>query len=562
MDRKRIVRVGKPSRIGVVLAVVLAPLAICLPQAAASSQAVSFGENIWGQLGNEGLAESNPTPTAVTLPGATGSPVQVAVGEDHSIVLTSGGQIYTFGTGGLGSGNRFSEFRTPVAIKLPGATGPPVQAAAGVSFSLVVTASGQLYTFGYDATGQLGDGKSSYEENPTPEAITLPGATGPPTQVAAGREFSLVLTSTGQLYAFGGDSQGELGDGSDNFEGVSTPELITLPGATGPAVQIAAGEYHSLVLTSSGQLYTFGNDHSGQLGNGTSDNSSHPTPEAVTLPGATGSIVQIAAGWEFSLALTSSGQLYSFGNDEDGQLGNGEANGAPHPTPEAITLPGLTGSIVQIAAGKNHSLVLTSSGQLYGFGSDQYGQLGNGKTEETPYTTPTLVPLANVTSVARGSSANHVLVLVAVPPPPLDVTTTTLPEGKQGTAYSATATATGGTPPLQWSATGLPSGLSIESSSGQISGTPTVPGSSTVTIIATDAEGIRAESAPITLVIAAVACTRHGDHRCGHCSSGRVRCCARGHGGRAPRRCCKHDSRACSRHSGRDWGWSRRSHSR
>jgi alpha-tubulin suppressor-like RCC1 family protein len=548
MKRDRTIRVNKHHQFGVVLAIVLAPLAICLPQAAASSQVMSFGENIWGQLGNEGLAESNPTPTVVTLPGATGSPVQVAVGEDHSVVLTSGGQIYTFGTGGLGSGNRFSEFRTPVAIKLPGATGAPVQAAAGVSFSLVVTASGQLYSFGYDATGQLGDGKTSYEENPTPEAVTLPGATGPPAQVAAGREFSLVLTATGQLYAFGGDSQGELGDGSEHYEGVSIPELITLPGATGPAVQIAAGEYHSLVATSTGQLYTFGNNHSGQLGKGTSDNSAHPTPEAVTLPGATGPVVQVAAGWESSLALTSTGQLYTFGNDEDGQLGNGEANGAPHPTPEAITLPGLTGSIVQIAAGKNHSLVLTSSGQLYAFGSDQYGQLGNGKTEETPYTTPTLVPLPNVTGVALGSSANHVLAILAVPPPPLDVTTTTLPEGKQGTPYTATATATGGTPPLHWSATGLPSGLSIESSSGQISGTPTAPGSSTVTLIATDAEGVRAESAPIALVIAAAACTRHRDHRCGHCSSGRVRCCGRGHGGRAPRHCCKHDSRACSGH--------------
>jgi alpha-tubulin suppressor-like RCC1 family protein len=555
--------VSKRRGIAVVLAVVLAPLAICLPQAAANSQVMSFGENIWGQLGNEGLAESNPTPTVVTLPDAAGSPVQVAVGEDHSIVLTSGGQIYTFGTGGLGSGNRFSEFRTPVAIKLPGATGAPVQAAAGVSFSLVVTASGQLFTFGYDATGQLGDGKRSYEENPTPEAIALPGATGTPAQVAAGREFSLVLTSTGQLYAFGGNSQGENGNGEENYEGVLTPESITLPGATGPAVQIAAGEYHSLVVTSTGQLYTFGNNHSGQLGKGTSDNSAHPTPEAIALPGATGPVVQVAAGWEFSLALTSTGQLYSFGNDEDGQLGNGEANDAPHPTPEAIAIPGLTGSIVQIAAGKNHSLVLTSSGQLYGFGSDQYGQLGNGKTEETPYTTPTLIPLSNVTSVAVGSSANHVLALVPAPAPPLDVTTTTLPEGKQGIAYSAAATATGGTPPLKWSATGLPSGLSIESSTGQLSGTPTASGSSTVTLIATDAEGVKAESAPITLVIAAAACTPHGDHGCGHCSPGRGRgCCRRGHGGRSSRCCCRHDRRECSRHFGRDWGWSHRSHSR
>jgi alpha-tubulin suppressor-like RCC1 family protein len=540
MSRNRTIRATKRSGVAVVLAAVLAPFAICLPQAAASppKQVVSFGENIWGQLGNAGYVESVPTPAAVTLPGATGSPVQVAAGTDHSIVLTSGGQIYTFGTGGLGSGNRYSEFRTPVAITLPGATGPPVQAAAGVSFSLVLTASGQLYTFGNDATGELGDGKSSYEENPTPEAIALPGATGSPVQVAAGREFSLVLTSSGQLYAFGGDSNGELGDGSDNFEGVSTPEVIALPGATGSPVQVAAGEYHSLVLTSSGQLYTFGDDHSGQLGNG--DTTSRSTPEAITLPGATGPIVQIAAGWEFSLALTSTGQLYAFGSDEYGQLGNGKSDAEPHPTPEAIALPGERGSIKEIAAGRNHSLVVTRRGQLFAFGSDQYGQLGNGKTEETPTSTPTLVSLSHVKSVARGSSANHVLAIVPVPPPPLAVSTTTLPEGKQGAFYAATAIATGGTPPLQWSATGLPSGLRIDAHSGQIRGIPTAGGESTVTLTATDAEGVTAESAPIKLVIAAAECGHPGGGRCRPCSSRRIRCCTSRHGEKIAERDCRH----------------------
>ncbi len=507
-------------RMGVILVSIFVLFGVCLTQAAAGSptQVMSYGENIWGQLGNDGYVANNPTPTGVTLPGATGSPVQVAVGEDHSIVLTSSGQIYTFGTGGLGSGNRYSEFRTPVAIKLPGATGSPVQAAAGVSFSLVLTSSGQLFAFGYNGAGQLGNGTTSYEEDPTPTVVTLPGATGSPVQVAAGREFSLVLTSSGQLYAFGGDSQGELGNGNNEYEGVPTPEQITLPGATGMPVQVAAGEYHSLVLTSSGQLYTFGDDQSGQLGNGST--TSRSTPEPITLPGATGSIVQIAAGWEFSLALTSSGQLYTFGNNEDGQLGNGKSDTEPHSTPEAIALPGATGSIEEIAAGKSHSLVVTSSGQLYEFGSDQYGQLGNGKTEETPVSTPALVTLPSVASVARGSSANHVLAIVAAPAPPLAVTTTTLPEGKQGTAYTATATATGGTAPLHWSA-GLPGGLSINASSGQITGTPTVAGSSKVIITVTDAEGVKAESAPITLVIAAAPPSHHHHHhhhhhRCHH----------------------------------------------
>jgi alpha-tubulin suppressor-like RCC1 family protein len=498
MGRMRTIRKRTCGGVGVVLLLVLLPFATRTPLALAASppgQVMDFGENIWGQLGNGGTANGDPNPQVVTLAGLDGSPVQVAAGTDHNIVLTSGGQIYTFGVSGLGSGNRYSEFRMPVAITLPGATGPPVQAAAGVSFSMVLTASGQLYTFGYNGAGQLGNGTSSYEEDPTPTPITLPGATGLPTQIAAGRESSLVLTASGQLYTFGGDSQGELGDGGSYFN--PTPEAITLPGATGPPVQVAAGEYHSLVSTSSGQLYTFGEGHFGQLGNGSTQ--SRSTPEQITLPGATGGVVQIAAGWEHSLALTSSGQLYAFGNDEHGQLGNGVSDDEPHPTPEVVTLPGAVGSIEQIAAGREDSLVVTSSGQLYAFGSNQYGQLGNGKLETAAHPIPTLVEIPPVMSVAPGSSANDTLVITYTP---LAVATKALPEGIEGTAYTTTVAANGGTPPLHWSATGLPSGLSIDPASGQISGTPTQAGRSTVKLTVTDAHGVEAQSAPLILLIA------------------------------------------------------------
>jgi alpha-tubulin suppressor-like RCC1 family protein len=497
----RVVRNGRAFAVGAALLLIFALLAFGHSRAFAATptqQVMDFGENLWGQLGNGPDPLSDPSLKVVTFADATGSPIQVAAGWDHSIVLTSTGQVYTAGTGGaLGGGSRFDEFRHPTAITLSGLSGLPVQAAAGGSLSLVLTSEGQVYSFGNDDSGQLGNGTVSNEEDATPAVITLPGATGPAVQVAAGREFSLVVTSTGQLYAFGENGDGQLGN-PEGWGSYPTPEEVTLPGAMGPVVQVAAGEYHTIALTSSGQLYTFGSNEEGQLGNGSSSRQQW-APAEIALPGATGLPVQVAAGWEDTMVLTSTGQLYMFGNNTYGQLGNGTSDTSSHATPEAITLPGATGSIVQIAAGREDSLVVTSTGQLYTFGRNTFGELGMGANDEEAHPTPTLVQqLPPVTAVALGSAASYTLALTDVP---LEITTRALPEGTVGIPYVLAAAAVGGDPPLHWSATGLPSGLSIDSASGQISGIPTTAGTSVVKLTAADADGVEAHSASLVFLI-------------------------------------------------------------
>ena len=98
----------------------------------------------------------------------------------------------------------------------------------------------------------------------------------------------------------------------------------------------------------------------------------------VTLPGQTGPVTQIAAGGVYSLAATSSGQLYGFGSNQFAQLGNPTNTGINGviATPALMALPGQIGTIALLAAGAGHSLATTSSGQLYAFGHNDYGQLG------------------------------------------------------------------------------------------------------------------------------------------------------------------------------------------
>ena len=487
--------------------------------ATSAGQLYAFGRNAAGELGSAANLQTNdpnPTPALVALPGASGPVTQVAAGELHSLALTSSGQLYAFGSnrygqlGSAGNSGTDNPNPTPALVTLPGASGPVTQVAGGESHSLAATSSGQLYAFGKNNHGQLGStaNNGTFNPNPTPALVALPGASGPVTQVAAGELHSLALTSSGQLYAFGDNYYGQLGSTTNNgtSKATPTPTEVTLPVASGPVIQIAAGAYYSLALTSSGQLYAFGSNRYGQLGsagNSGTDNP-NPTPMLVSLPEASGPVTQVASGRAFGLALTSSGQLYAFGINYSGQLGTTANSGTeiPNPTPTLVSLPGASSLVTQVAAGAWHSLALTSSGQLYTFGGNSYGQLGSAINNgaEKPNPTPALVDLGAGTTIdtmAPGPLAGHTLVVTAN----LAVTSDSLPAGRVGTPYSATATAGGGRAPYSWHANGLPAGLSISSASGQISGTPQAEGTTQVSLSVSDRFGIIAKSAPITLAI-------------------------------------------------------------
>jgi hypothetical protein len=173
-----------------------------------------------------------------------------------------------------------------------------------------------------------------------------------------------------------------------------TPTLVSLPGATGAVSQIAAGAAHTLALTSSGQLYAFGANQYGELGSATNNGKilANPTPTLVSLPGATGTVSQIAAGGGHTLALTSSGQLYAFGYNGNGELGRATNSGTTlaNPTPTLVSLPGATGTVSQIAAGASDTLVSVAA------------------TPSPPVTTPPgfLTPHTTITSGPDGFTSS------------------------------------------------------------------------------------------------------------------------------------------------------------
>lgn len=406
----------------------------------AGPELLSFGNSSAGVLGRrpDEDGDLSSAPTAVELAGQAGAVVQVAVGAAHALAVTSAGQLFAFGDnywGELASARNFRhKLPNPQAalVTLPGTSSPVVQAAAGEGFSLALTAAGQLYAFGADRAGQLGFPPGSGENGnavPTPTLVAIPPSEGRVVQIAAGTGFGLALTESGHVYSFGENHYGQLGEPRNEGTEASnpTPMPVDFPAGAGPVTQIAAGAYHALALSAAGQLYGWGEDHYGQAGDAPNLGTDKPNaePRPIALPSHPGAITQIAAGGEDTMLLTSVGQVYTSGTNSSGQLGQSKAarGEAPEPTPMPVTLAGESGTAIKIAAGSDQNFVQTSGGQLYGFGSNLYGELGvltnvdDGASYTTPF--PLVLPgVSSVASVGGGADASASFVTAAVQAPP------------------------------------------------------------------------------------------------------------------------------------------------
>ncbi len=294
------------------------------------------------------------------------------------------------GSGQLGDGTTTTS-STPVAVDLPGGTTITALAGGGLH-TLALTSAGTVLAWGANGSGQLGDGTTI--SSSTPVAVDLPtGVTI--TAVAAGNFHSLALTSAGTVLAWGFNDLGQLGDGTTVSS--STPVAVDVP--TGITIAaVAGGGFHSLALTSAGAVLAWGANGSGQLGDGTTVSSS--TPVAVDVP--TGITITAVAGGRFhSLAVASAGTVLAWGLNDSGQLGDGTTVSSS--TPVAVDVPGGI-TITAVAAGNRHSLALAPAGTVLAWGLNVSGQLGDGTTVSS--STPVAVDVPGgitITAVAAGS---------------------------------------------------------------------------------------------------------------------------------------------------------------
>ena len=185
------------------------------------------------------------------------------------------------------------------------------------------------------------------------------------TQISAGYTHTCALVAGGQAKCWGNNDSGQLGNGTNTNSNVPV-DVVGITGAT----QITAGLYHTCALVAGGEIKCWGWNYSGQLGNGTFTKTESNVPVDVSgISGAT----QITGGYSHTCALVAGGQIKCWGYNNFGVLGNGTYPGSKVP----VDVVGITGA-TQITAGSYHTCALVAGGQAKCWGWNYYGQLGNG----------------------------------------------------------------------------------------------------------------------------------------------------------------------------------------
>lgn len=343
----------------------------------------AWGYNFHGQLGDGFNTDLNAPVMLNTLSDGSNitNVVTVAAGAFHSMAATATGELYAWGdneSGQFGDGTAVGSF-LPFPVGADAVSW--VASEPGEDFTVARKSNGTLWTWGNNISGQLGD--NTFDQRLVPAMV---GTASNWTAQAAGLSHTVALKADGTLWTWGDNSSGQLGDGTNNTSAATKQITVTQSAsAINDWAAVAAGDFHTLALKADGTLWAWGDNLSGQLGDGTGANI-RSVPVQIITPNRPLTFnnhwVAVAAGGTHSLALQSDGTLWAWGDNFFGQLGD-PTFGASSNTPQQIvnfTPPtlGFNSSWVAIAAGLGHSLALQADGTLWAWGSNLSGQLGNG----------------------------------------------------------------------------------------------------------------------------------------------------------------------------------------
>ncbi|XP_009471739.1 PREDICTED: X-linked retinitis pigmentosa GTPase regulator [Nipponia nippon] len=271
-------------------------------------------------------------------------------------LVPESGAVFTFGR---------SKFAEDIPSKFWFKNDKPVHISCGDEHTAIVTGNGKLYMFGSNNWGQLGLGSKNTVSKPTCVKALKPEKTK---LAVCGRNHTLVYTEKGNVYAAGGNSEGQLGLG--DTEERTTFHLISFFTNQHKIKQLAAGSYTSAAVTEDGQLFVWGDNSEGQIGLADEACVSVPCQVDVGKP-----VSSVSCGYYHSALITGDGELYTFGEPENGKLGLLPEQLKNNRVPQPVL--GIMEKVNKVACGGEHTVVLTET-DVYTFGLGQYGQLGHG----------------------------------------------------------------------------------------------------------------------------------------------------------------------------------------
>ncbi|CAL9127600.1 unnamed protein product [Musa textilis] len=383
---------------------------------------------IWGEgLGDGvlggGLQRVGISSTAkidASLPKALESAVvldvhNLACGRGHAVLVTKQGEVFSWGEesgGRLGHGNDADVSQPKLIDALSGMNVELV--ACGEYHTCAVTLSGDLYTWGdgVHSSGLLGHG--SDVSHWIPKKVCGPMEGQHVSSVSCGPWHTAIVTSAGQLFTFGDGIFGALGHGDRRSTNIPR-EVEALRGMR--AVRAACGVWHTAAIveildassdsgsSSTGKLFTWGDGDKGRLGHGDGETRLLPT----CVISLSDNFCKVACGHDITIGLTTSGRVYTMGSTVYGQLGNPEADGK---LPARVEGKIYNSFVEEISCGSYHVAVLTSRTEVYTWGKGTNGRLGHGDSDDR--NTPTLVEALKdkqVKSVVCGASFTAVICL-------------------------------------------------------------------------------------------------------------------------------------------------------
>ena len=352
--------------------------------------AYAWGSNKYGQLAQKPAdASMQKAPVRVPLPDGVDSSftyTQVVAGDSHVLAIGSNGILYSWGHndhGQLGDGTTTDRYQPQPVKDTSGQPFKAVQVSAGVADSAAIDSENRVYTWGSESTGK---GQtpvySTTRKNPTPAADPdNPGQTLRAVQVSLNWSFAMALDADGNVYTWGYNTNGQLGNNTSNSTNYAA-NPARLPNQSFQATQISAGSWNALAIDTDGNTWTWGYNGYGQLGDGsTSDKYKPQTVQNPTNTSQSLKATQISAGVNHSLAVGQDGNLWAWGLNSNGQLGIGNTVNQTKPALiKDSANKAQAFKAVRSSAGQLHSLAIRQDGNLWAWGDNQYGQLGNNQT--------------------------------------------------------------------------------------------------------------------------------------------------------------------------------------